>query len=122
MCAGEWKRHNQKTLFRDYTVADWTDSLQHTKKWIDVNQKIRSKRIVTGKRKRTPEVNPPTPTAASASAAIPPPSDLPAFASDSNDNDTLPELGDMLRDCQQMQRALTRLIKNIQKYIDATSE
>ena len=59
MCAGEWKRHNQKTLFRDYTVADWTDSLQHTKKWIDVNQKIQSKRIVTGKRKRTPEVIPP---------------------------------------------------------------
>ena len=75
---------------------------------------------MTGKRKRTPEV--PTPTAASASAAIPPPSDLPASASGSNDNDTLPELGDMLRDCQQMQRALTHLIKNIQKYIDATSE
>ena len=121
MCAGEWKRHNQKTLFRDYTVADWTDSLQHTKKWIDANQKIRSKRIVTGKRKRTPEVPTPT-TAASASAAIPPPSDLPASASDSNDNDTLPELGDMLRDCQQMQRALTRLINNIQKYIAATSD
>ena len=30
----------------------------------------------------------------------------------------LPELSDMLRDCQQMQRALTRLTDKIQKYID----
>ena len=129
MCVGEWKRHAQSDLFREYSMSDWKECLQHSEEWISSNWKIPSKpkRVVTGKRKRahtpdSPQVHPPT--AASASAAITPPSDLSASDSDSNDTlpDRLPELGDMLRDCQRMQRALTRLINNIQKYIDATSD
>ncbi len=123
MCAGEWKRHTSTELFRDFKEEDWEQTLCGTRNWIDSNKKNRSKRVVTGKRKRkrTPAVTVAPPAEdVSASAAIPPPSDLPAPASDSND--ILPELGDMLRDCQQMQRALTRVMKNIQKYISATTD
>ena len=101
----EWEKHPPSELFKVFYPEDWDGTLRHTATWIDEHPRIRK---ATGKRKRT--VSPPAAVAAPVSVAPP--------AVEAEADGALPDLHDMLRDCDQIKRALDRLTERIQKYID----
>ena len=110
--AGEWQKHPPSELFRKCGPDAWDATLDHTTEWIAENTKTRA-----GRKRKRPVPVPPRPAPVS---VVPPVVEVetPPAA----ESAALPELDDMLRDCQQIQRALIRLVRNIQKYKDAIEE
>ena len=104
--AGEWQKHPPSELFRRHDPEHWEGTLDNTREWITAHPRT------TRKRKRSREVAPPP---AAPVRVVPPVVEVetPPDA----DGAPLPELRDMLRDCEYIQRALTRLVGRIQQYI-----
>ena len=104
--AGEWSKHPPSELFKKHAPEAWAGTLINTREWINAHPRR------AGKRKRSP---PPAPV------RVAPPVvevETPPAA----DAAPLPELGDMLTDCDRIQRALTRLVRDIQRYKDYIAE